>query len=101
MKKVLIALMAVLMLGQSFCYASIAPDKKKHIGVAAGLNLAMTEMGVKKATRYTILGTVFAGKEVYDHNKRNATHGHLGDIVADIGGVVISDGVVWVIHRTW
>lgn len=43
------------------CYAGgIAPDKQKHIGVAAGLNLAMEEMGVKKkSTRYTIIKVLF------------------------------------------
>lgn len=77
----------------------IGEDKYKHAGVAAGMNLAMEAMGVKKSTRYTILGTIFIGKEIYDHNKRNATHGHLGDIVADIGGVVMSEGVIWLVHK--
>jgi hypothetical protein len=63
------------------------------------MNLAMEAMGVKKSTRYTILGVAFVGKEIYDHNKRNATHDHLGDIVADIGGVAISEGVIWIVHK--
>ena len=57
--------------------------------------------GREKATRYTILGAVFIEKEIYDHNKHNAAHGHLGDIAADIGGVAISEGCIWLIHKTW
>ena len=95
-------LLLALLLLTTPCYAGgIAPDKQKHIAVSAGLNLFMKEMGVKDATRYTILGAVFIGKEIYDHNKCNATHDHLGDIVADIGGVAISEGVVWLVHKEW
>jgi hypothetical protein len=102
MKIRLPTLLLVLLLLTTPCYAGgIAPDKQKHIGVAAGMNLAMEAMGVKKSTRYTILGTIFIGKEIYDHNKRNATHGHFGDIVADIGGVAISEGVVWIVHKSF
>ena len=61
----------------------------------------MKEMGVKDATRYTILGTIFVGKEIYDHNKSHATHDHLGDLAADVGGVIISDGVIWIVHGTF
>ncbi|MGN8831072.1 hypothetical protein ACTNDZ_00740 [Selenomonas montiformis] len=100
-KKLIAIVMMVLMLIPSFCYAGIPEDKQKHIGVAAGLNLVMKEMGVKDATRYTILGTIFVGKEIYDHNKSHATHDHLGDLAADTGGVIISDGVIWIIHRTF
>lgn len=51
-------LLAILLLTTP-CYAGgIAPDKQKHIGVAAGMNLAMEAMGVKKSTHYTILGKV-------------------------------------------
>jgi hypothetical protein len=94
-------LLALLLLTTPCSAGGIAPDKQKHIGVAAGMNLAMEAMGVKKSTRYTILGTIFIGKEIYDHNKRNATHGHFGDIVADIGGVAISEGVVWIVHKSF
>lgn len=100
MKIRLPTILLALLLLTTPCYAGgIAPDKQKHIGVGAGLNLFMKEIGVKDATRYTILGTIFIGKEIYDHNKRNATHDHLGDIVADIGGVAISEGVIWIVHK--
>ncbi len=49
MKIRLPTLLLSLLLLTTPCYAGgIAPDKQKHIGVAAGLNLAMEEMGVKK-----------------------------------------------------
>lgn len=107
LKKIHFAVAAVmvmiygLFITPSFCYAEIAPDKQKHIGVATGLNLFMKEMGVKDATRYTILGTIFVGKEIYDHNKSHSTHDHWGDLAADVGGVIISDGVIWIVHRTF
>lgn len=100
-KKLIAAVMAALFAAPSFCYAGIPEDKQKHIGVAAGMNLAMEAMGVKKSTRYTILGTIFVGKEIYDHNKGHATHDHLGDLAADVGGVIISDGVIWIVHGTF
>ena len=100
-KKLIVALMAVSMMIPSFCYAEIAPDKEKHIGVAAGLDLAMAECGVKKETRWSILGGLFVAKEIYDHNKGHATHDHLGDLAADVGGVVIGEGVIWIVHGTF
>ena len=106
LKKIHFAVLAVmLMIGlfttPAFCSAGIAPDKQKHIGVAAGANLAMEAMGVKKTTRYCILGGLFVAKEVYDHNKEHSTHDHWGDLAADVGGVIISDGVIWIVHRTF
>ena len=66
MKIRLPTLFLALLLLTTPCYAGgIAPDKQKHIGVAAGMNLAMEAMGVKKSTRYTILGAVFIGKEIH------------------------------------
>ena len=93
-KKLIAIVMMVLMLIPSFCYAGIPEDKQKHIGVAAGLNLVMKEMGVKDATRSTILGTIFVGKEIYDHNKSHATHDYRGDMAADIGGVINRNGFI-------
>jgi len=107
MKKIRMALSAIVMtyillIAPTFCFAGGIPqDKQKHIGAAAGMNLALEAMGVKKATRYCILDTIFVGKEIYDHNKGHATHDHLGDLAADVGGVIISDGVIWVVHRTF
>ena len=100
-KKLIAALMAVSMMIPSFCYAGIPEDKQKHIGVAAGLDLAMAECGVKKETRWSILGGLFVAKEIYDHNKGHATHDHLGDLAADVGGVVIGEGVIWIVHGTF
>lgn len=100
MKIRLPTLLLALLLLTTPCYAGgIAPDKQKHIGVAAAINLGLQAAGVKKETAWCIAGTIFVGKEIYDHNKRNATHGHLGDIVADIGGVAISEGVIWLVHK--
>ena len=49
MDKYVITLIIALLLLTTPCYAGgIAPDKQKHIGVAAGMNLAMEAMGVKK-----------------------------------------------------
>lgn len=100
-KKLIAAVMAALFAVPSFCYAGIPEDKQKHIGVAAGANLAMEAMGVKKTTRYCILGGLFVAKEVYDHNKEHSTHDHWGDLAADIGGVVISEGVIWIVHKAF
>lgn len=102
LKKILFALFLGISLFSTPCFANgIAPDKQKHIGVAAGLNLAMKEAGVKKETRWTILGGLFVAKEVYDHNKEHPTHSHGGDLVADVAGVAVSEGVIWVVHKTW
>lgn len=101
MKK-LIAVMAIaLMLGQSpFCYAGIPQDKQKHVGVAAGLDLAMAGCGVKKETRWAILGGLIIGKEIYD--SRHAGHSaEWGDVAAGVGGVVAAEGVIWIVHTTW
>ena len=61
--------------------------------------LLFKEAGVKKETRWAILGGLFIGKEIFDHNKRNATHGHWGDLAADVAGTVASEGVIWVIKK--
>ena len=100
-KKIMMAVMAVLILAPSFCYANIPEDKAKHISVAAGLDLSMEALGVKKTTRNCILGALFVGKEIYDHNKHPATHDHFGDLAADVGGVMLSRGMIWIIHRTF
>ena len=100
-KKIMMAVMAVLILAPSFCYANIPEDKAKHISVAAGLDLSMEALGVKETTRNCILGVLFVGKEIYDHNKHPATHDHFGDLAADVGGVMLSRGMIWIIHRTF
>ena len=99
--KFIAAVMAVLFVAPSFCYAGIPADKQKHMAVGAGLDLGMEALGVKETTRNCILGALFIGKEIYDHNKHPATHDHLGDLAADVGGVTLSRGVIWIIHRTF
>lgn len=84
------------------CYAGgIAPDKQKHIAVGAALNLGLQAAGVKKETAWCIAGAVFIGKELYDARHRDRHTPELADIAADIGGVVISEGVIWLVHKEW
>ena len=103
MKRLIAGLVAgiVLALPLSASAQGIGEDKIKHAEVGAALNLGLQAAGVKKETAWCIAGAVFIGKEIYDHNKRNATHDHLGDIVADIGGVAMSEGCIWLIRKTW
>jgi len=82
------------------CYAGgIAPDKQKHIGVGAALNLGLQAAGVKKETAWCIAGAVFIGKELYDARHRDRHTPEFADIMADIGGVAISEGVIWIVHK--
>ncbi len=100
MKKIIVAVMAVLMLVPSFCYAGIPDDKAKHIGVAAGLDLAMAECGVKKETRWCILGGFIIGKELYD-SRHDGHSSEWGDVAAGVGGVMAAEGMIWIVHKTW
>ena len=100
MKIRLPTLLLTLLLLTTPCYAGgIAPDKQKHIGVGAALNLGLQAAGVKKETAWCIAGAVFIGKELYDARHRDRHTPELADIVADIGGVVISEGVIWIVHK--
>ena len=100
MKIRLPTLLLTLLLLVTPCYAGgIAPDKQKHIGVGAALNLGLQAAGVKKETAWCIAGAVFIGKELYDARHRDRHTPELADIVADIGGVVISEGVIWIVHK--
>jgi hypothetical protein len=100
MKIRLPTLLLALLLLATPCYAGgIAPDKQKHIGVGAALNLGLQAAGVKKETAWCIAGAVFIGKELYDARHRDRHTPELADIVADIGGVVISEGVIWIVHK--
>ena len=100
MKIRLPTILLVLLLLTTPCYAGgIAPDKQKHIGVGAALNLGLQAAGVKKETAWCIAGAVFVGKELYDARHRDRHTPELADIVADIGGVVISEGVIWIVHK--
>ena len=100
MKIRLQTLLLSLLLLTTPCYAGgIAPDKQKHIGVGAALNLGLQAAGVKKETAWCIAGAVFIGKELYDARHRDRHTPELADIVADIGGVAISEGVIWLVHK--
>ena len=89
-----------LLLLTTHCYAGgIAPDKQKHIGAGAALNIGLQAAGVKKETAWCIAGAVFIGKELYDARHRDRHTPELADIVADIGGVAISEGVIWIVHK--
>jgi hypothetical protein len=91
--------LALLLLAHPVSAGSIAPDKQKHIGVGAALNLGLQAAGVKKETAWCIAGAVFIGKELYDARHRDRHTPELADIVADIGGVVMSEGVIWLVHK--
>jgi len=92
-------LLVLLLLTTPVSAGSIAPDKQKHIGVGAALNLGLQAAGVKKETAWCIAGAVFIGKELYDARHRDRHTPELADIVADIGGVVMSEGVIWLVHK--
>lgn len=102
MKIRLPTILLALLLLTTPCYAGgIAPDKQKHIAVGAALNLGLQAAGVKKETAWCIAGAVFIGKELYDARHRDRHTPELADIVADIGGVVMSEGVIWLVHKEW
>jgi hypothetical protein len=101
MKKLIAGLVAglVLALPLSASAQGIGEDKYKHAGVGAALNLGLQAAGVKKETAWCIAGAVFIGKELYDARHRDRHTPELADIVADIGGVVMSEGVIWLVHK--
>ena len=103
MKKLIAGLVAglVLALPLSASAQGIGEDKYKHAGVGAALNLGLQAAGVKKETAWCIAGAVFIGKELYDARHRDRHTPELADIVADIGGVVMSEGVIWLVHKEW
>jgi hypothetical protein len=101
MKRLIAGMVAcfVLALPLSASAQGIGEDKYKHIGVGAALNLGLQAAGVKKETAWCIAGAVFIGKELYDARHRDRHTPELADIVADIGGVVMSEGVIWLVHK--
>jgi hypothetical protein len=102
MKKLIALTAAVLMLGQSLCYAQgIGEDKYKHAGVGAALNLGLQAVGVKKQTAWCITGAVLIGKEIYDARHRDRHTPELADIGAGVAGVFVSEGMIWIVHKTW
>jgi len=101
MKKLIAGMVAglVLALPLSASAQGIGEDKVKHAEVGAALNLGLQAAGVKKETAWCIAGAVFIGKELYDARHRDRHTPELADIVADIGGVAISEGVIWIVHK--
>jgi hypothetical protein len=103
MKKLIAGITAglVLALPLTASAQSIAPDKQKHAGVGAALNLGLQAAGVKKETAWCIAGAVFIGKELYDARHRDRHTPELADIGAGVAGVLVSEGCVWLIHKRW
>ena len=50
---------------------------------------------------YSITGAVLIGKELYDARHRDRHTPELADIGAGVAGVFVSEGVVWLVHKTW
>lgn len=103
MKRLIAAMVAglVLSLPLSASAQGIGEDKVKHIGVGAALNLGLQAVGVKKETAWCIAGAVFVGKELYDVRHRDRHTPELADIGAGVAGVFVSEGVIWIVHKTW
>ena len=102
MKKAIAIAAALLVLGQSLCFASaIDKDKAQHAGVGAALNLGLQAAGVKKETAWCITGAVLIGKELYDARHRDRHTPELADIGAGVAGVFVSEGMIWLVHKTW
>jgi hypothetical protein len=92
-------LLLTLLLLTTPCYAGgIAPDKQKHIGVGAALNLGLQAAGVKKETAWCIAGAVFVGKELYDARHRDRHTPELADIGAGVVGLIASEGMIRIVH---
>jgi hypothetical protein len=104
MKKLIAGLVAaVIMLTAPLTASaqSIGEDKYKHAGVGAALNLGLQSVGVKKETAWCITGAVLIGKELYDARHRDRHTPELADIGAGVAGVLVSEGVIWIVHKTW
>lgn len=103
MKKIIAVITAglVLALPLSANAQGIGEDKYKHAGVGAALNLGLQAAGVKKETAWCITGAVLIGKELYDARHRDCHTPELADIGAGVAGVFMSEGVVWLVHKTW
>ena len=91
-------LLVLLLLTTPVSAGGIAPDKQKHIGVGAALNLGLQAAGVKKETAWCIAGAVFIGKELYDARHRDRHTPEFADIGAGVAGVLVSEGVIWIVH---
>jgi hypothetical protein len=103
MKKLIAVIVAglVLALPLSASAQGIGEDKYKHAGVGAALNLGLQAVGVKKQTAWCITGAVLIGKELYDARHRDRHTPELADIGAGVAGVFVSEGMIWIVHKTW
>lgn len=103
MKKLIAGLVAglVLSLPLSASAQGIGNDKYKHAGVAAALNLGLQEAGVKKETAWCIVGSILIGKELYDARHRDRHTPELADIGAGVAGVLVSEGLIQIVHIEW
>ncbi len=103
MKRLIAVIVAglVLALPLSANAQGIGEDKYKHAGVGAALDLGLQAAGVKKETAWCITGAVLIGKELYDARHSDRHTPELADIGAGVAGVFVSEGVVWLVHRTW
>jgi hypothetical protein len=103
MKRLIAVIVAGLMLALPLSASAqgIGEDKYKHAGVGAALNLGLQAVGVKKETAWCITGAVLSGKELYDARHRDRHTPELADIGAGVAGVLVSEGCIWIVHKTW
>ncbi len=106
-KIVVMALLAVMFLVPSFCFAGgIQQDKAAHIGAsaAAGIVLAQNKPFCKWEPWQRALfnvAVIGGGKEWYDHNHPGRHSADWGDIAADAIGAVGAEGMVWLYHKSF
>jgi len=100
----IVAIMAaVLMLGQSLCYASsIDKDKGEHFAAGMAIDTAEAAIFPKWTPFERFLGVAaIAGcKEWYDSN-HDGHSAEWGDFAATCIGGLTGEGTVWLVHRTW
>lgn len=93
------------MLIPSLCYAS-SIDKTLHISASAvtetilAHNKPFCTWNPWQRSLFNVL-VIGGGKEWYDSRHPNNHSAEWGDIAADAIGAVSSEGVVWVVHKTW
>ena len=105
-KKLIMAVMAVLMIVPSFCYANIGNDKAAHIGAstAAGIVLAQNKPFIKwKPWQSVLFNAVVIGgaKEWYDSRHPDNHSADWGDIGADAVGALGAEGMIWIVHKSF
>lgn len=105
-KKIMMAVMAVLIAVPSFCYAEIGNDKVAHIGAstAVGLVLAKNKPFCKwKPWQRALFNVAVIGvaKEWYDSRHPDRHSADWGDVGADAIGAVSAEGFVWLYHKSF